>query len=264
MSMSRSSFRFFTIIITALLTASFVFTTQDVFADKKRSSGERHKRSKKHVVVKRPHKRGKLVTSVSAGASGSRVASGSRHRRVIVTRPRPRPGKLVVNLPPRNTRIVVRNRPYYYWGGTFYYKRPRGYVVVGPPIGAIVPRLAIGFSTVWIGGIFYYYYGNVFYRRVPAGYVVVAPPVTSNVVLETPAVVQPAESASGRVSVIAARLNVRTGPSLANPILYQVKQNATLHVHGRDRGWLYVELPDGKYGWVMEKFTVLIDIPASG
>ncbi len=245
--MSRSSLRSFTIILVGLLVASFTFTTEDVFA-RRRGEGVRHERREHRRAVR---KRAVRVRPV-------------RHTRVVVTRPRYRPGKLVVNLPPRNRRVIVRGRPYYYWGGVFYYRRPRGYVVVGPPIGTIVPRLAIGFSTVWVGGLFYYYYGNVFYRRVPAGYVVVEPPATTNVVLSEPAVVQPAESASGRVSVIAARLNVRTGPSFSNPILYQVKQNTTLNVHGRDKDWLYVELPDGKYGWVMEEFTVPMDVPASG
>jgi len=245
----RSNLRSFIIVLVALLTVSFGFTTEDVFAHRKegRHSSSKY-RSTRHSSDKH---------------HGERHHS-DRHSRVIVTRPRLRPGRVVVNLPPRHTRVVVRGRPYYYGGGSYYYRRPRGYVVVAPPIGAIVPRLAIGFSTVWMGGSFYYYYGNVFYRRVPSGYVVVQPPTTSTVVLEEPAVVQPAQSASGRVSVIAARLNVRTGPSLSNPIIYQVKENTTLNVHGRDRDWLYVELPSGKYGWVMEEFTVQMDVPSSG
>jgi len=249
--MSRSRFRSFTILIVGLLTASFVLTTEDVYARRKHE-GRRHERAE-HFVG---HERREHRRAVRPGPV--------RHTRVVVTRPRYRPGKLVVNLPPRHTRVVVRGRPYYYWGGVFYYGRPRGYVVVAPPIGAIVPRLAVGFGTLWVGGLLYYYYGNVFYRRVPAGYVVVEPPVTTNVVLSEPTVVQPVEAATGRVSVIAARLNVRTGPSLSNPILYQVKQNTTLKVQGRDVGWLYVELPDGKHGWVMEEFTVPMDVPASG
>ncbi len=265
--MSRLSLRYLTIVLSLILTLSFALTTENAFADRRekvrheRGRHERHERHKKKVVVVKPKHRHstKFVTNISIGPRIPR-----RHRRVIVTRPRPRPGKLVVDLPARHTRLVVRGRPYYYRSGLFYYRRPRGYVVVGPPVGAIVPRLAIGFSTVWVGGRFYYYFGNVFYRRVPSGYVVVDPPTSTTVVLDTPAVVQPAESASGRVSVIAPRLNVRTGPSLSNPILYQVKQNATLRVHGRDAEWLYVELSDGKYGWVMEEFTVAMDIPAEG
>jgi len=248
--MSRSSLRSFTIVLVGLLVASFTFTTEDVFARRREES--RHHSERHHVER---HRSDRHFTERHSSA---------RHSRVIVTRPRPRPGHVVVNLPPRHTRVIVRGRPYYYGGGSYYYRRPRGYVVVAPPIGAIVPRLSIGFGTVWVGGLFYYYYGNVFYRRVPSGYVVVEPPTTSTVVLEAPSVVQPAQSASGRVSVIAARLNVRTGPSLSNPILYQVRENTTLNVHGRDRDWLYVELPSGKYGWVMEEFTVQMDVPSSG
>ncbi len=257
--LSRSRLRSFTVIFAGLLAFSFAFPAADVSAGRKhegkfeRKHERRHERRERFVRHERREHRREV-----------RVRRAVRHNRVVVTRPKYRPGKLVVNLPPRHTKVVVRGRPYFYWGGVFYYRRPRGYVVVAPPIGTIVPRLAVGFRTVWVGGVLYYYYGNVFYRRVPAGYVVVEPPVTTTVVLQEPAVVQPVESATGRVSVIAARLNVRTGPSLSNPILYQVRQNTTLLVQGRDDGWLYVELPSGKHGWVMKEFTVPMDVPASG
>ncbi len=252
---SRSNLRSFTIILVGLLVASFTFTTEDVFAH--RRGGSRHSSGRHSSIGHRSVKHSSIGRVV-------RHRAPIRHNRVIVTRPRHRPGKIVANLPHRHSRVIVRGRPYYYGSGSYYYRRPRGYVVVAPPIGTLVPHLAIGFNTVWVGGLFYYYYGNIFYRRVPSGYVVVEPPTTSTVVLTEPSVVEPAQSASGRVSVIAARLNVRTGPSLSNPILYQVRENTTLRVHGRDRDWLYVELPSGKYGWVMEEFTVQMDVSPSG
>ncbi len=267
----KSRLRLFIITLAAILTASLALTGGYASAHGRRTAGrramerhgfERH-RARRHREER--HERHERRERHERHERWERRSS-ARHRRIIVTRPRHYPGKLVVNLPRRHTRLIVRGRPYYYYydDGIYYYRYPSGYVVVGPPVGTIVPRLSIGFSTVWVGGSLYYYYGDVFYRRVPTGYVVVEPPETTTVVLQPPVVVQPAESASGRVSVIAARLNVRTGPSLSNPILYQVKQNTTLKVQGRDSEWLYVELPGGKHGWVMKEFTVPIDLPASG
>ncbi len=238
-NMRGLSERSLTILLAALLVVSFVFTSEYAFAG--RRGGEHY------YSPNKPY----------------RYSSG-RHNRVIVTSPRYYPGKYVDTLPNRNTHVIVRGRSYYYDDGAYYYRRPNGYVVVGPPIGTIVVDPEVGFDTVWVGGRYYYYYGNIFYRRVPQGYMVVEPPMTSIVLLTPPAVASPPESASGRVSVLAPLLNVRTGPSLSNPIMDQVKQNTTLQVRGRDSKWLYVELSKGRYGWIMEKFVVHMDLPGSG
>jgi hypothetical protein len=60
--------------------------------------------------------------------------------------------------------------------GLFYRYSPAGYVVVQPPIGAMVPMLPPGYTTVFINGMPYYYYGYTYYTMAPGGYVVAAPP----------------------------------------------------------------------------------------
>lgn len=155
---------------------------------------------------------------------------------------------------------------YFYYGGTFYRHRqwPPGYVVVRPPVGAIVGALAFGFTTLVIGGLPYYYYGGVYYRRVPTGYVVVEPPSGAVVPQEPPAAIHPPDTASERVSVTAANLNVRSGPGMNHPVVDQVSQGNILVIHGNAPGWLYVQLPSGKFGWVSEEFTAPVFPPASG
>jgi uncharacterized protein YgiM (DUF1202 family) len=60
--------------------------------------------------------------------------------------------------------------------------------------------------------------------------------------------------------VVPPMLNVRSGPGANHEVTSQIRQGAILEVHGTSPGWLFVKLPSGKFGWVMEKFTV----PQSG
>jgi uncharacterized protein YgiM (DUF1202 family) len=115
--------------------------------------------------------------------------------------------------------------------------------------------LPIGYQRHWIDGRRYYAYGGTFYQRVPAGYVVVDPPPTVIVEDDTLEIVSPAIPASGRVIVDAPVLNVRSGPSLNDKMIYQLDEGYVLEVSGRSDGWLYVQLPNGEYGWVKSVFT---------
>lgn len=63
-----------------------------------------------------------------------------------------------------------------YCEGLFYRYTPAGYIVVTPPIGAVVPALPPGYTTVFIDSRPYYYYGYTYYASGPGGYVVAAPP----------------------------------------------------------------------------------------
>jgi hypothetical protein len=51
---------------------------------------------------------------------------------------------------------------------------------------------------------------------------------------------------------------------LSYPLIYQVHSGYILEVHGQSRGWLYVELPNGEFGWVMAEFTYRLEAPGSG
>jgi len=71
------------------------------------------------------------------------------------------------------------NRYYHYHNGIYYRPYSRGYVIVQPPIGIIVPGLPIGYTQVIIGSHSYYRHGNVFYAPYGDRYRVVEQPEES-------------------------------------------------------------------------------------
>jgi len=182
----------------------------------------------------------------------------------------PGPPRHVTRLPPGHREVIVRGDRFYYHGGHFYRPGPRGYFVVGAPIGAVVTTLPVGFTMLVVGGVTYYSYLGAYYQRIPAGYVVVEAPPTvvapAPVVLapSAPAVVQPSTPASGSVIVTAQALNVRSGPGENYQVITVVYQGASLTVQGIAPGWLYVLLSYGGYGWVAQQFTNWSVPPASG
>ena len=91
---------------------------------------------------------------------------------------------------PRETIIVNGPRGrYWYGGGAWYSYGPRGYVVVGAPVGVFVPVLPPYYTTVWVAGVPYYYANDSYYvwRESSSQYEVVAPPDEGAVSTEAPA-----------------------------------------------------------------------------
>lgn len=168
-----------------------------------------------------------------------------------------RHGHVVAKLPHGYRTIYVNRSPYYFWNGFFYSPGSRGYMVVSAPVGAIVASLPLGHSRVSIGGAIFFNFGGSYYRQVPQGYMVVAPP--PDVVVQPPP-----PQIYGSVSVIANRLNVRSGPGGEHPVVYQLQQGTVLTVYSISMGWYYVQLPNGQYGWVMEQFTTMLGPLAEG
>lgn len=83
--------------------------------------------------------------------------------KVVVVKPRVR----VVNvLPANHTRIVYRNRPYYYQGGRYYHYVNNGYTIIAPPRGIRIRILPIGYRTVIVGTAQNYYYMGAYYRPI--------------------------------------------------------------------------------------------------
>ncbi len=70
--------------------------------------------------------------------------------------------------------------------------------------------------------------------------------------------------AGDRVAVTAERLNVRSGSALDQAVVARVSSGTVLTVHGSTEDWLYVELPDGEFGWVLARYTLPLQQPASG
>ena len=170
-----------------------------------------------------------------------------------------RPGHVIRRLPPRHHRVFVHKKPYYYHGGFFFRPGSGGYIRVRAPLGAIVVDLPLGAVSLRIGGIAYYHFSGVYYRHVPTGYVVVERPVEA-----APPVEVEEDVIDTTVAVTAQLLNVRQGPAAGHPVVAQVHRGTHLAVVGTAPGWLYVELPGGDLGWVMEAYTRPVEEPAQG
>lgn len=188
------------------------------------------------------------VNISSAGPIKYKVAS-SRHAF--------RPGTVVAKLLAKHRSIHVRGSHYFFANGIFYKKRSSGFIMVTVPFGAIITALPVGYKTVIVNGSKeYFVYRGVYYRKIPAGYVA----ETSDP--------EPASqgTSTDKVIVTASALNLRTGPGLQHPSHGQVLKGDTLKVLGNAPGWLYVQLPSGKFGWAIKQFAapILTSPSASG
>lgn len=177
-----------------------------------------------------------LAAAVCLVAGPQEVQARSRHREAYVER-----------LPRGHNRFHHGGHNYYYHGGHYYRPRGRGFVTIVPPLGVVIPILPHGYLSLVVGGLTYYTYDGVYYRHGPGGYVVVAPPVAAP------------NAAPGQVlfsvTVAAAALNVRQGPGPGYQIMSVVAQGQSLAVTATAPGWLQVLLPDGRSGWVDQRFT---------
>jgi hypothetical protein len=63
----------------------------------------------------------------------------------------------------------------------------------------------------------------------------------------------PASTHTGRVK--ASALNMRSGPGTHNPVVSTLKQGTELQILGESNGWLQVQAPDGKQGWVSGSYV---------
>jgi hypothetical protein len=86
-------------------------------------------------------------------------------------------GMPVITLPHGYISVQVGGVPYDYYDGVFYQPGQSGYVVVSPPVGALVPALPPGAEAVVAGPYTYYYAGGAFYIQQPQGFQVVPPPL---------------------------------------------------------------------------------------
>jgi uncharacterized protein YraI len=121
--------------------------------------------------------------------------------------------------------------------------------------------IPVGRTRVVFGSSIYYHCDGVYYKRVPYGYQVVeAPRITrTEIIRETynGSAMSPADSGD-LVSVTEHTLNVRSGPGMDFPVVRHVRRGETLEVRGLAPDWLYVRLPSGEYGWILDRYTTLI------
>ncbi|MDO3378504.1 DUF6515 family protein [Geoalkalibacter halelectricus] len=211
-----------------------------------------------------------VATSLAAGASTSAWADrgGERVRQEIRTEFRQddrRGGRTVVRerrdnrershrhqqssrvvreLPRGHQRVVINQTSYYVHNHRYYTRAPGGYVLVAPPVGAVVATLPVGAVHLSIGGVFYARHDNVYYRPAARGYQVVRAPHYPVGAYAAPL-----------VAVSATTLNVRGGPGLHFGVIGQTWHGQQLKVIGQAPGWYYVKLPGGLRGWVMSDYT---------
>jgi hypothetical protein len=139
---------------------------------------------------------------------------------------------------------------------------PSRHVAIRPRVGVFFSTLPFGYRTFWTASTEYYYFNGIYYQGVPSGYVVVNPPPA--VVREYPTIVEPAEDAGGWVSVTVSTLNIHSGPALNYPVIDQVTLNSVLEVYGRADGWVYVQMQNGGFGWILSAFTTEAEQSVSG
>jgi len=253
---------FITVVFIGVFTMAFILMEDYSFAQRERRGSDSPR------VSRQQDRRGNDSPRVNRqqdrrGNDSPRI-DRKRSKRRIISPSNPRYGHVVRKLPRGYRRTWYNSNPYYYMGGVFYTPGPTGFIVVRAPIGSIVVSLPVGFRRIWVSDAYYYTYGGTFYRRAPSGFVVVAQPADVVLEEEAPRLVQPSEAAAGQVSVTASILNVRSGPNLGYPLIYQVHSGYILELHGQSREWLYVELPNGEFGWVMAEFTYRLKAPGSG
>jgi N-acetylmuramoyl-L-alanine amidase len=87
------------------------------------------------------------------------------------------------------------------------------------------------------------------------------PPPDEDETLPEPSPPPPAELVVGQVTITTDLLNVRSGPGRDEEIVSQVRKGEVLDVIRDNHDWLYIRTPDGLYGWIMAKFTVLQTTP---
>ncbi len=77
--------------------------------------------------------------------------------------------------------VIVSGANYYYYDGLYYAPTANGYVIIAPPVGAIVPAIPPEYRPVIINGRTYYTDSGVYYVYTRYGYRVVMPPAVQAV-----------------------------------------------------------------------------------
>lgn len=88
----------------------------------------------------------------------------------------PRYSKATIFLPLGFITLALSGHNYYYCDGIFYQRSARKYVIVEPPIGAVISELPFGYQPVVIDGTMYYVCKGVYYRHHNHGFEVIPKP----------------------------------------------------------------------------------------
>jgi hypothetical protein len=87
-------------------------------------------------------------------------------------------GQHIHDLPHAHVTVLFGNQSFFYDGDGIYYQQQGDgdYLVVQPPVGAIVPYVPDGIVAIPVGPATYYYLDGVFYVAQDGSYAVVNPP----------------------------------------------------------------------------------------
>jgi|GEM_PF-3063245 len=117
-----------------------------------------------------------LMSSVAASAQYGRHHGRNNGRYYYNRYPARTSVSIIARLPFGAVSVTFGDRYYHYYRGVYYRPYNRGYMIVQPPIGIIVPGLPIGCTHVIIGSNPYYRNGNVYYAPYGNRYRVVEEP----------------------------------------------------------------------------------------
>lgn len=101
---------------------------------------------------------------------------------------RPRYGLRLSWIPDTFFSLSVGGGRYYYYDGLYYKRFGTDYVIINPPIGAVVRDIPADYRPVIVNGVTYYVDNGIYYVYTRNGYQVVPTPVQ----VVQPAYVQPA------------------------------------------------------------------------
>ncbi len=133
--------------------------------------------------------------------------------------------------------------------GFFFRPARRGFRLVRPPVGTLVPRLPAGSITITLAGLDYYFCNGIYYRPVAGGYEVVTPP--EQIVWVSGGEV------GDQVVVKEEWLNLRRRPDKRAEIVKPLPPGTVLTVKAVGENWYYVRLDDGATGWVIKRYVRL-------
>jgi len=102
---------------------------------------------------------------------GGRHGGGGSHGR-----DEGRHGSVVKQLPSGFIDIEHHGRHHFFHDGRFFDRHNDGFIIIGAPIGIVVPVLPSIAVSLTVGGVMFYATDDTYYRQVPDGYLVVESP----------------------------------------------------------------------------------------
>lgn len=145
------------VVFTLFFVLVFVVT---VTAQRNPNKQKNQNKVAKTARVQRPAK----TKVISARPSRFRYPRNQFPRtKIVVVRPRV---KKIQVLAANHTRIIYRNRPYYYQEGRYYRFYNNSYWIIPPPRGIRIGFLPVGYRRVFVGNVSNYYYLGSYYRPV--------------------------------------------------------------------------------------------------